>query len=85
LAQSRQTLSMPRSRPREVRNLKNWTEGTGCLSRHETAYLNAEDDLANLTGSTDIAIAYSESVVEDCLFWLDHWIGKARIEHKIES
>ncbi|KAK8061059.1 hypothetical protein PG997_015280, partial [Apiospora hydei] len=71
LQHGHRTLSLPKSSEREVQNLKDWTAGTCCISRQETDYLERSDDLANLTGSPDIAISYVESLVEDCIHRLD--------------
>ncbi|KAI1211532.1 uncharacterized protein F4807DRAFT_392874 [Annulohypoxylon truncatum] len=76
LENSRRVLSMPDPPYREIQNLKNWVDGTACLSRHETEYLEIGHDLANLSGTEDSAITSMESVVEDCKFWLDHLIRK---------
>ena len=67
---------MPESTRRGIDNLKKWTDGTGSLSRTETAYLEREGDLANLTRPEDPVITLSESTVEDCVFWLDRWLGR---------
>lgn len=67
---------MPRSWERDTDNLRNWTEGTGSVSRKETTYLETEEDLANLTGSADLAMSFSESVVEDCVIYLDGLISR---------
>lgn len=64
-------LSMPEPRTRDVDNLRNWTAGTGCISRPETNYLERGNDLSNIVGLTDSAISYSESVVEECVFRVD--------------
>lgn len=69
-------LSMPEPRSRDVNNLKNWTAGTGCISRQETDYLEDSKDLANIVGFTDSGISYSESMVEECVFQVDQVLAR---------
>lgn len=73
-------LSLPQPFDRDVQNLKRWTDGTGSVSARELKYLDLGNDLMNLTGSLDTAITFSESVVEDCTFWLDRIFGRVSAE-----
>ncbi|KAF3765712.1 hypothetical protein M406DRAFT_257392, partial [Cryphonectria parasitica EP155] len=75
IEKSRRTLSLPPAADRDIDNLKTWTEATGCISRRETEYLEKQQDLANLIGSSDTAISYCHSLVENCVGWLDENIG----------
>ena len=77
LDQSRKSLAMPTSRCRDVQNLKRWLDGTGCLDRQESAYLEHEHDLGNLADPLDNSVVYTESIVEDCTFWVERLIEKA--------
>ncbi|KAK4205084.1 hypothetical protein QBC40DRAFT_325700 [Triangularia verruculosa] len=76
LEQTRRATSMPKPSRREVDNLKNWTAGTACISRKETEYLGMDEDIGTLAGPVDRAFTYSESVVEDCTYWLDKLFGR---------
>jgi hypothetical protein len=69
-------LSLPKPFERDIRNLRRWTQGTRSVSRRELRYLEIEDDLMNLTGSPDTAITFSESLMEDCICWLDESLGR---------
>ncbi|KAJ4387291.1 hypothetical protein N0V93_007880 [Gnomoniopsis smithogilvyi] len=75
LERSCQVLSLPKSWNRDIENLKRWTDGTGCISRKETEYLEKGNDLANLIGSFDSALVYSESIVEDCTSWFSQCVS----------
>ena len=52
---------------RDVLSLQNWVDGTGNLSRDETAYLENERELISLDPSSDSAIKKLENWVEDQL------------------
>jgi hypothetical protein len=51
--------------PRDVLSLQNWTEGTGCISREETEYLEHERELISLAPPGDNAMKQLEDWVED--------------------
>jgi hypothetical protein len=51
--------------PRDVLSLQNWVEGTGCLSREETEYLENERELISLAPPGDKAMKQLEDWVED--------------------
>ncbi|OJD28905.1 uncharacterized protein BKCO1_10400011 [Diplodia corticola] len=69
-------LHLPAADRRDVVSMKNWIEGTGCIQRKESRYLDLEDDLLNLTGTVDSAITRIETVIEDCAVWIAHHICK---------
>lgn len=50
--------------PRDVLSLQNWVEGTGCLSRDETKYLEHERELFSLAPPGDNAMKQLEDWVE---------------------
>lgn len=85
IERSRRMTSLPKPRLREIENLRRWIRGTACLGRQETAYLDVEHDLVNLTGTPDSAISYGESVVEDCTAWFDQSFGKVCTVHSLLS
>jgi hypothetical protein len=78
IAQYRDTTSLPAASKREVQNLQNWVDGTGCLDRSESSYLQYSDDLVNLANSGDTSTAYTESAVEECVYWLETLLAKVR-------
>lgn len=75
---TRRVLSLSDSLPAEIDNLRNWLDATGCISQRETEFLDDEGDLANLASPPDNAIAYTESLIEGGMYWLDRFFGKVR-------
>ncbi|RWA07041.1 hypothetical protein EKO27_g8068 [Xylaria grammica] len=75
IAQYRGTMSLPAASKREIDNLQNWINGTGSLDRSESSYLQYAD-LVNISGSGDNSAAYTESVVEECIFWLETLLAR---------
>jgi hypothetical protein len=78
IAQYRDTTSLSAASKREVQNLQNWIDGTGCLDRSESSYLQYSDDLVNLASSGDTSTAYTESAVEECVYWLETLLARVR-------
>ncbi|CAG8973488.1 hypothetical protein HYALB_00002813 [Hymenoscyphus albidus] len=74
LEQSSKVLAYPASTERDIISLNNWVEGTSCLARQDSSYLDHKDDLMNLTGPVDNAITRTESVVEDSMFGLRYYL-----------
>lgn len=70
IQQNNHILSLPEATARDIESLSNWVEGVGSISRHETGYLHYKDDQLNLTGSTDHAVTWIETTVEDSTLWL---------------
>lgn len=62
-----QTLSYKHSSSKDITSLRNWVEGTGCLDKDETMYLEQEKELITLTSSNDFAIDRLEDWVERLL------------------
>ncbi|KAH8696770.1 hypothetical protein GQ44DRAFT_694713 [Phaeosphaeriaceae sp. PMI808] len=64
IARNRQILSFEAATPRAVLNLQNWTNGTGCIARQETEYLNWSDDLLCVASTDDTVMIWLEMFVE---------------------
>ncbi|RHZ62535.1 uncharacterized protein CDV56_102179 [Aspergillus thermomutatus] len=64
-------LNIKTASARDVESLQNWLDGTGCLARKESAYLEHNHDLASLASAGDTATLRIETWVEDRLirFW----------------
>ncbi len=60
-------MSFNHALPRDVMSLQNWVEGTGCLSREETKYLEHERELFSLVPPGDNTMKQLEDWVEDQL------------------
>jgi hypothetical protein len=52
---------------RDVESLRNWLDGTGCLARKETGYLDHQRELICLAPVADSAVMQLEAWVEDKL------------------
>ncbi|KAH8589139.1 hypothetical protein B0O99DRAFT_637335 [Bisporella sp. PMI_857] len=63
------------AQPLNVASLQNWVQSTGCLSRDETAYLGAEEDLICVAAQTDTFLVRLELLLERAL--LSCWSGFA--------
>jgi hypothetical protein len=77
--QSHRILSLPEPSDRDIQSLKNWVEGTSCLTRQESHYLENESDILNLSGPVDNAVTRIESLVEDLFFITAFIIRKVRV------
>lgn len=71
-------LSYIPSRPRDIRSLQNWTNGTACLARDETAFLTNYDDLIRVTSSGDGLAERLEAWIEDKLVYIYGVLRKVR-------
>jgi hypothetical protein len=60
-------LSFKLAEPRARTSLQNWVDGTGCLVREETEYLDYSEELIELGAASDNATAKLEAWVEDNL------------------
>ncbi|KAK7946894.1 uncharacterized protein PG986_011215, partial [Apiospora aurea] len=77
------TLSSSPARPRDVKSLQNWVEGTGCIAREESAYLMHYEELMTLGPKGDSAIQQLEAWVEDkCIAC---WRGFRKSQHNDAS
>ncbi|KAI0198128.1 hypothetical protein F4808DRAFT_452216 [Astrocystis sublimbata] len=76
MSQYRATTSLPAASQREVQNLQNWIDGTGCLDRSESSYLQYSGDLVSLSSSGDTSTEYIEMAVEECVYWLEIMLGR---------
>jgi hypothetical protein len=63
-------LGLPKAGVRDIGSIKNWIDGTGCIARKESEYLEMDEDMLNLTGPQDGAVTRIEAMVEDCVVWL---------------
>lgn len=57
--------SLKAARPRDVTNLCNWLEYTGCVARDETEFLTAEKDLISPIRAEDSALTPFQELIED--------------------
>lgn len=57
--------SLKAARPRDVTNLCNWLEYTGCIARDETEFLAAEKDLISPITAEDSALTPFQELIED--------------------
>lgn len=60
-------------------NLRTWINGTASISRHESTYLQYEDDMVNLTGASDSALSFIEDAVGDIFFFIERCCRKVSI------
>ena len=66
------------ARSRDVSNLWNWLEYTGCIARAETEFLTEEKDLISPIRAEDHALTPFQEVIEDIAvkFWpLRHFVS----------
>ncbi|KAF2820163.1 hypothetical protein CC86DRAFT_374406 [Ophiobolus disseminans] len=70
LEQNQRALMLPRAQSRDVKNLQKWVKGTASISRREFAYLEQGEDVVNLTGASDSALALIEDTVGDAIFFI---------------
>ncbi|KAF2726708.1 hypothetical protein EJ04DRAFT_582518 [Polyplosphaeria fusca] len=69
-------LHLPDANQRDVVSVQNWINGTGCIARAETAYLDRIDDLAGMARSHDGASHRTEIAVEKIASILGAFIRK---------
>jgi hypothetical protein len=73
-------LSYIPARPRDIRSLQNWINGTACLARDETTYLTNYNDLTHVTSPCDDGLAERlETWIEDKLVYISSVLRKVRI------
>jgi hypothetical protein len=61
---------------RDIGSIQNWIEGTGCIARDESAFLEKENDIVNLASPRDYAIANLEPVIETIVMYFCKWLKK---------
>ncbi|MCJ1307053.1 mitochondrial import inner membrane translocase subunit TIM14 [Agyrium rufum] len=66
---NRKAFSFPTAAARDVESLQRWVDSKGCLARNETTFLEHNDDLVNLVGPPDNAVAQVEPLIEDILIY----------------
>lgn len=59
--------SLKAARPRDVTNLRNWLEYTGCVARDETEFLATEQDLISPIRVEDSALMPFQELIEDIM------------------
>ncbi|KAM0461566.1 hypothetical protein ACHAPV_004272 [Trichoderma viride] len=64
LERHHQALSFSTAPARPVSTLWNWVEGTGCMARAETAYLEHGEDLISLATPEDNIVTWLETLAE---------------------
>ena len=60
-------LNLDAAEARDIESLQNWSNGTGCIAREETAYLSHSRELASLAPFRDSALLRVETWVECAL------------------
>ncbi|KAL2054230.1 hypothetical protein ABVK25_005371 [Lepraria finkii] len=70
LDRNSKALSFHKATARDVESLRRWVDGTGCLARNETTFLQHEKDLMKLVAPFDTATAKVEPLIEDALIFL---------------
>jgi hypothetical protein len=60
-------LNLDAAKARDIKSLQNWSNGTGCIAREETAYLTHSKELASLAPVRDSALLKMEIWVEYAL------------------
>ena len=61
------TFGLKAARSRDISNLCNWLEYTGCVARDETGFLTFERDLINPIRAEDSALTPFQELMEDLL------------------
>jgi hypothetical protein len=61
-------LRLPNAAPRDINSIKGWINGTDCIARAESQFLEEQDDMTNLGGTIDHAVTCIEIVVETIAF-----------------
>jgi hypothetical protein len=69
-------VQLPNAAQRDVKSIKNWIEGTGCIARAESEFLDRQDDMVNLAGTFDNAVHYVEIVAEKIAFRISARVQK---------
>jgi hypothetical protein len=72
-------LSLDAAEARDIESLQNWSNGTRCIAREETAYLAHSRELASLAPFRDSALLRVEIWVENALVRFYHGFRKVRI------
>jgi hypothetical protein len=78
IARNHQISSFEAATPRAVLNLQNWTNGTGCIARQETEYLNWSNDLLCVISTDDTVMTWLEAFVEHILNRVSQLFRKVR-------
>ncbi|KAI1745786.1 hypothetical protein F4680DRAFT_113322 [Xylaria scruposa] len=73
LESTHRVLSLGHAQPRDISSVQNWINGTGCISKDETAYLDHDKELISLAFCKDGATKKLEDWVED--LFVDRYEG----------
>jgi hypothetical protein len=76
IERSYRVFALPDAPERDIGSIQNWIEGTGCIARDESAFLEKENDLFNLASPRDYAIANLEPVIETIVMYFCKWLKK---------
>jgi hypothetical protein len=69
-------LCMEAAKQRDIVNIKNWVNETGCITRSEMDYLNGPEDLMAVGASTaDGALGQLQSSAEDLIRCLEKLVS----------
>lgn len=72
IERTRRVLDWKSAEQRDIRSLRNWLDGTGCIAREEEAYLGHTNDLCSLAPVNDHALRQIEHWVEEKLIRFYH-------------
>jgi hypothetical protein len=70
IVRNREILRLDTARSQTVSSLQNWTAGTTCIARAETAYLKHPQDLFSIVSADDAVVTWLETLVECVLIRL---------------
>ena len=71
-------LALPKASKRNIKSVRNWVEGNGCIVREETAFLDKPLDLVSTSKVNDDAILRLESQVEALAVGFCQYFGLVR-------
>ncbi|KAH7552747.1 hypothetical protein BM1_08698 [Bipolaris maydis] len=82
-------LCMEAAKPRDITNIRNWVNETGCITKSEMDYLNSPMDLMSVGASTtDGALSQLKDPVEDLVKWLStrfHGLERLGLRSKVSQ
>jgi hypothetical protein len=76
-------LQLPNAAARDIKSIKNWINGTGCIARAESEFLEQHDDMVNLAGTFDNAVHFVEMVAEKIAFRVSAHVRKVHLLFEI--
>ena len=63
-------MSLAPAKARDVSNLRNWVEYTGCITREETEYLTENEELVSAVSMEDKALSPFQDLIEDAMIYM---------------